>query len=230
MRLVLAGTRSFGAAALDAILADGHDVALVVAPEDDRLHDRAWTHRLPLSTGMHADAIRKLDTDVIIGAHSHAFVGRQSRAATRLGAFGYHPSLLPLHRGKDAVRWTIRDRDRIAGGTCYWFNDTVDGGPVAAQDWCHVRPGWNAIDLWSNELFPMGLRLIREVLDQLKNGLVVAVPQDESLATVEPSFAAPRLHRPELPAIGPGPEGFDFVASREDPRLAGRHAPTVIAE
>lgn len=217
MRVAIAGTRSFGVAVLDAALKDGHDVACIFAPVDDKLHDYAvWNKRIPANITVTPEVLAHNDVDVLIGAHSHSYVGRKSRAATRLGAFGYHPSLLPVHRGKDAVRWTVRDRDRIAGGTTYWFNDTVDGGPIAAQDWCHVRPEWKASDLWAEALFPMGVQLIRDTLDNLGQGVIVAIPQDESLATVEPSFDAPRLFRPELPAIGSGPEGFRTVGSRQD--------------
>jgi len=31
--------------------------------------------------------------------------------------------------GRDAVEWTIRMKDPIAGGSMFWLNDTVDGGP-----------------------------------------------------------------------------------------------------
>jgi methionyl-tRNA formyltransferase len=40
--------------------------------------------------------------DLIIAAHSHDFIGRPHAAQGKLGAIGYHPSLLPLHRGRDA--------------------------------------------------------------------------------------------------------------------------------
>ena len=48
-------------------------------------------------------------------AHSHDFIGRKTRALSRLGALGYHPSLLPLHRGRDAIRWAVHMRVRCLG-------------------------------------------------------------------------------------------------------------------
>jgi len=73
--------------------------------------------------------------DLILYAHSHDFIGAATRGKTRLGAMGYHPSLLPLHRGRDAVCWTLRMGDKVAGGSVYWLTDVVDGGPIAAQGW-----------------------------------------------------------------------------------------------
>ena len=101
-----------------------------------------------------------------MAAHSHDFISRAVRNRLSIGAIGYHPSLLPLHRGRDAVRWTIRMGDRIAGGTVFWLSDTVDGGPVAIQDWCFVRPEDTAQSLWRRELFPMGVRLLSRVVDE----------------------------------------------------------------
>ena len=72
------------------------------------------------------------------------------------------------------------DHDRVAGGTVYWLDDLVDGGPIAAQDWCFVRPDDTPSTLWRRELFPMGLRLIDQVLGDL--ALYEAMAQQDSAA------------------------------------------------
>lgn len=208
MRLYLCGQRSFGAAALQLLLREGHEVAGVSAPakSDDGREDRLWGMAgdldLPRMPAGELSAYNVPDgLDVIVCAHSYDFVGRKTRLRTKLGAIGYHPSILPLHRGRDAVRWTIRMGDRITGGSVYWLSDTVDGGPIAAQKFCLVRPGMTASDLWREELFPIGIELLGKVLRDLSSGTVVAVPQDEELATWEPSFGRPPLHRPDLPML-----------------------------
>jgi hypothetical protein len=66
----------------------------------------------------------------------------------------------------------------------------------------------------------MGIRLLRETLADLQRGWLIQLPQDPRFATVEPSIEPIRLHRPELPAIGAGPEGFELIASAEHPLLA----------
>jgi len=78
----------------------------------------------------------------------------------------------------------------------YWLNDTVDGGPVCRQDYCFVRPEDTASTLWRDNLFPMGLRLLRAAVDEIASGTITRVEQDHTLATWEPSITgAPRLHR-----------------------------------
>jgi methionyl-tRNA formyltransferase len=212
LRVFLCGQSYFGQEVLRLLLGRA-DVSIVgvSAPvetlrgDPDRLWRLAGLHELPrqVAGSLRADSLPR-DTDLLIAAHSHDFVGRKTRRALRVGAIGYHPSLLPLHRGRDAIRWAIRDRDRVTGGTVFWLNDTVDGGPIAARDWCFIRPGDTAESLWRRELQPTGLRLMGKTLDDIASGTLVRIPQDHRLATWEPSFDAPPLFRPELPELGCG--------------------------
>ncbi len=205
MRLYLCGQRSFGAEALRALREDGHDILGVSSPAGpDRLTALAAAYGLRWfpSGALTAEAL-PATTQLIVAAHSHDFIGRRTRARAEYGAIGYHPSLLPRHRGRDAVRWTIHLGDPVAGGTVYWLSENVDAGPLAAQEWCWVRRGWTASDLWREALFPMGLRLLRQVVADVADGRCVAVPQDEELATWEPSWERPPLRRPELAALPP---------------------------
>lgn len=207
MKYCVTGSRSFGVAAYRA-LRDAHGLpAAVFAPAGDALHTFAALDGIPVLSPdrLRADQV-PADCDLLVCAHSHYYVSTPARHRFRLGAIGYHPSLLPLHRGRDAVRWTIRMNDRITGGTVYWLNDTVDGGPIALQQFVHVYPGENASQLWRRALFPMGVRMLLDVFEDVKAGRIVRVPQDPALATWEPSMTgAPPLFRPELIALGAGP-------------------------
>jgi methionyl-tRNA formyltransferase len=128
-------------------------------------------------------------TDLIVSAHSHARVSSEALATSRLGGIGFHPSLLPRHRGMAAVEWTIKEGDPIAGGTIYHLADQMDAGAIAAQDWCFVRRGETARELWERALAPMGLRLLEQVIRHVQStGTLPARPQDEQFAT-----RAPRL-------------------------------------
>ena len=216
MRVILAGSRSFGLATYRMLLQEGHQVVGVWSPEDmDDALTRSAVDRWVPSIERHPIPVRRLEADLFVAAHSHDFISREARAATRLGGIGYHPSLLPRHRGRDAVRWTIHVGDPIAGGSVYWLTDNVDGGPIAAQQHCFVRPGDDATALWRRELFPMGIMLLRDVLRDLTEPMpvMVEIPQDEACATWEPSWERPPLHRPDLPQLG-AIDGFRHVTTR----------------
>jgi len=130
------------------------------------------------------------NTDLIVTAHSHARVTRGALAAAKLGGIGYHPSLLPRHRGKAAVEWTIKEGDPIAGGTIYHLADRMDAGAIAAQEWCFVRKGETARELWERALAPLGLKLLADVIDYVKvHKALPAKIQDEQFATSAPSLS-----------------------------------------
>jgi methionyl-tRNA formyltransferase len=224
VRIYLCGQKAFGAAVLSQLYADGHTVLGVSSPpfssrsatNGDRFEDRMRRHAalrdIPWRPAgeLRAEHIAGLDVDVIVCAHSHDFLGRPTREASRLGAIGYHPSLLPLHRGRDAVRWTVHQRERVTGGSVYWLDQNVDGGPIAAQQHVFVRPEDTAETLWRKQLMPLGVRLLCNVVRDLQAGRIVRVPQNESLATWEPSWSRPPIFRPELPRLGVYPEGFEL--------------------
>jgi methionyl-tRNA formyltransferase len=195
MKITLVGSRYFGRAVLDLLLKEpGLEIARVAVPSaDDRLAEGAraagidvYVHEDPHIVPLEAIAP---GTDLIVTAHSHARVAHDAVASARLGGIGYHPSLLPRHRGMAAVEWTVKEGDPIAGGTIYHLADKLDAGPIAAQDWVFVKKGESARELWERALAPLGLRLLLEVVRHARDeGELPATPQDEQFAT-----RAPRL-------------------------------------
>jgi methionyl-tRNA formyltransferase len=193
MRITLVGSRHFGVTTLNMLRQHGVDVVrVVVADADDRL--AAAAREGGIEFVVQADpklvAAREIAprTDLIVTAHSHARISREALAAATLGGIGYHPSLLPRHRGIAAVEWTIREGDPIAGGTVYHLADRMDAGAIAAQEWCFVKKGETARELWERQLAPLGLKLLGEVVDYAKaHKRLPSKPQDEQFATRAPT-------------------------------------------
>ena len=192
MKVTLVGSRYFGALVFEALRKDGVGFARVVVPAaDDRLAQAAKGAGVPLHVlenpkQVPGDAIPE-GTDLIVAAHTHARVSNEALARSRLGGIGYHPSLLPRHRGIAAVEWTIMEGDAIAGGSVYHLADGWDAGAVAAQDWCFVAKGETARELWERALAPMGLALLtRVVRHAAQHGELPAIPQDPRFATKAP--------------------------------------------
>ena len=192
MKLTLVGSRYFGATVFDTLVSDGVDIVQVVAPAaDDRLALAAQAkdvrvHVLANPRIVPGDAIPD-GTDLIVAAHTHARVSDEALARSRLRGIGYHPSLLPRHRGIAAVEWTILEGDAIAGGSVYHLAAGWDAGAIAAQDWCFVAKGETARELWERALAPLGLALLtRVVRHAAEHGELPAHPQDERFATKAP--------------------------------------------
>ena len=195
MRITLVGSRHFGVTTLNMLREHGVDVVrVVVADADDRLAAAARSAGIEAVVQADPRLVVASEiaprTDLIVTAHSHARVSKGALAAARLGGIGYHPSLLPRHRGMAAVEWTIKEGDPIAGGTVYHLAERMDAGAIAAQDWCFVKKGETARVLWERALAPLGQRLLAEVIDFAKaHGTLPAKPQDEQFATKAPSLA-----------------------------------------
>jgi methionyl-tRNA formyltransferase len=192
MNITLVGSRYFGATVFDALRAHGVTIVQVVAPAaDDRLARAADEAGVPVHVLANprivpGDAIPD-GTDLIIAAHTHARVSDEALERSRLRGVGYHPSLLPRHRGIAAVEWTILSGDPIAGGTVYHLAEGWDRGAIAAQDWCFVTRGETARELWERALAPMGLDLLKRVVRHAAtHGALPARPQDERFATKAP--------------------------------------------
>lgn len=196
MRVMIVGQKWLAAEALKLCLSLEHIVIKVAAPAaDDRLILAAIDADVhAVTVGSRLEAYHVLDgTDLIIAAHAHCYITDEARKKARLGAIGYHPSLLPLHRGRDAIAWAIRMHEPVTGGSVYWMDERADAGPVIAQDWCFIQPGDTEASLWRRELGPMGVRLLKLSLERIARGCAASHSQDEALATWEPSFARRRL-------------------------------------
>ncbi len=195
MRITLVGSRHFGVTTLQMLRQHGVDVVrVVVADAEDRLAAAARESGIEVAVQANPKLVVASEiapaTDLIVTAHSHARISKEALAAARLGGIGYHPSLLPRHRGIAAVEWTIRAKDPIAGGTVYHLADRMDAGAIAAQDWCFVGKDETARQLWERALAPMGQKLLAEVIAHAKkHGALPTRPQDEQVATNAPALA-----------------------------------------
>jgi methionyl-tRNA formyltransferase len=193
MRITLVGSRHFGVTTLNMLRQRGVDIVrVVVADGEDRLAAAARAAGIEVVVQANPRLVTAAEipdgTDLIVTAHSHARIGSEALAKARLGGIGYHPSLLPRHRGIAAVEWTIREGDPIAGGSVYHLADRMDAGAIAAQEWCFVKKGESARELWERALAPLGLKLLGEVIDYAEtHKSLPAKPQDEQFATLAPN-------------------------------------------
>jgi methionyl-tRNA formyltransferase len=103
------------------------------------------------------------------------------------GAIGYHPSLLPRHRGPDPYFWTIWSGDREAGVSIMRVDAGVDTGRVLAQRVLEPPAGITGGQL-AELLDPVGLELLLDVAARwAREGPLEGREQDTSLATAAPA-------------------------------------------
>ncbi len=75
--------------------------------------------------------IKELGADLVVLA---GFMRILTKVFTRnLKAINIHPSLLPLYKGKDALRRSFEGDEKLAGVTTHFVSDELDGGEIIMQ-------------------------------------------------------------------------------------------------
>lgn len=146
------------------------EVVTVSPPnETDRLVRLAVANLIPITVHNKTLTANQVPTgvDIILTAHAYCFVEKQARDKARLGAVGYHPSLLPKYKGKHAVKLAFDNGDKIVGGSLYQLDDGWDTGQVLLQQSVMVNDGDTLTSLWQSKLAPLGVRLFKEYLGGL---------------------------------------------------------------
>jgi phosphoribosylaminoimidazolecarboxamide formyltransferase/IMP cyclohydrolase len=111
--------------ALDWASEQGIDTALVPGGDDNAL----------------ADVLLGAAADIVVLAGYMRIVGPRMLEAFRGRIVNTHPSLLPAFPGAHAVRDALATGVRVSGVTIHLVDETLDGGPIVAQEAVPVLPG-----------------------------------------------------------------------------------------
>lgn len=207
LKIFISGQKYFGEQILDLCLKKNMDVVGVCCPIDDKYIRRlASLNNIPIiPSGMLNGDTFPEGVDLGISAHSFDYVGKRTRYKPKLGWIGYHPSLLPLHRGRSSIQWAIKMKEPITGGTVFWLNSGIDRGDIAYQDFVFINPKYLSMklsvaakQLWRDKLQPLGVDLISKAIDDISIGTIIKKPQDSSLSTFEPSMDVKDIYKPDL--------------------------------
>ena len=107
------------------------------------------------------------------------------------GVYGMHPTLLPRHRGRAPIPWTILAGLARTGVTLFEITDpTADSGPIVAQVEVPVAPDETATTLY-DKLSRAHVELVREAVPLLAAGTAERIPQDERRASTWPKRTPP---------------------------------------
>jgi methionyl-tRNA formyltransferase len=206
MNIFISGQKYFGEQILRLCINKGFKVIGVCCPVGDNYIGKlATTFEIPIIPAGLLNGDNFPDgVDLGITAHSFDYVGKRTRYKPKYGWIGYHPSLLPRHRGRSSIEWVIRMHEPITGGTVFWLNSGIDRGDIAYQDWCFVdpklfnmRPKEAASILWKSELQKIGLNLISTAICDIKNGKIIKKKQDDKYSTWEPATDVNDIYRPD---------------------------------
>jgi len=186
MRVVFAGTPDFAAAALQALLAAGHNVSLVLT-QPDRPAGRGMAlqaspvKQLSLKHGLSLHQPPSLKSeearqpiiearpDVMVVAAYGLILPQAALDIPRLGCLNIHASLLPRWRGAAPIQRAILAGDAETGVTIMRMEAGLDTGPMLHKESLPIADTDTAGSL-HDRLAEMGARLIVEALARLERG------------------------------------------------------------
>lgn len=179
MRIVLYGHGHYSAVVLERLLRPDREISVQ--------YDADATPAFVRTVRAYGLEVGRVPVDLVVAAGYRRYIDIERIAHTRYGGIGYHPSLLPLHRGRDAVKWAIHMGDRVTGGTVYRLTEDIDGGPIYEQRHVFIRPTDTARSLWDRDLAPLGIELLERTIDRIASG-AQPVPQADLPGSWEPGF------------------------------------------
>ena len=203
LRLIFAGSGSFGAAVLESLQASNHTLCTVLS-QPDRPAGRGLRLRLTpvaeIAQAAHLPLLRPdaLDASVLDELASHqadalvvADFGRLiPEPWLRLcpgGSLNIHASLLPRWRGAAPVARAIEAGDSVGGCTIMLMNAGLDTGDILAQESISFAPDETTASAQAR-LAPLGADLLLQYLSDFDPEHPARQPQDETQACHAPSL------------------------------------------
>ena len=229
MRVVFAGTPPFAARALEAIVAAGHEVALVLTQPDrpagrgmhlspSAVAQSAASYGLPidkpasLKDPQAQRRLRELAPEVLVVAAYGLLLPQAVLDIPPRGCLNIHASLLPRWRGAAPIQRALLAGDEATGICIMQMEAGLDTGPVLLERRTPIGPRDTTGSLLER-LASLGAELAVQALAELDS--LQPRPQDDASATYAPkitkadaridwSRAAAQIDR-QVRALNPAP-------------------------
>ncbi len=200
-RVVFVGAVHEAVPALDALLADARVevVAVVTGPEATGAAPSGAVDLAPQVAGTDVPLVRTTDIndpalvarlaalrpDLLVVAGWTRLLGEPLLAVPRRGCVGFHASMLPRHRGRAPVNWSILLGEAETGNTMMLLNAGVDTGAIVDQEPVPIGPDDTCGTVYER-VGEAGARMLVRQLPGLLAGTAPRIPQDPDAGDLMP--------------------------------------------
>ncbi len=209
LRIVYMGTPDFAVESLKALVEGGYNVVGVVTMPDKPIGRHGSVLQaspvkqyamekglkvlqpVKLKDEIFVDELRSLNADLQIVV-AFRMLPEVVWNMPRLGTFNLHASLLPQYRGAAPINWAVINGDTETGITTFFLQHEIDTGRVIQQVKVPISDTDNVGDV-HDRLMMLGGQLVVETVDNIINGTVTSVEQDDMLANGEELRPAPKI-------------------------------------
>jgi methionyl-tRNA formyltransferase len=196
MKIIFMGTPDFAVRILDEINKNFEVVLVVTQPDTYNYRKKkyeyspvksyALEHNLeifqPESIKKEADYILGLDVDLIVTAAYGQFVPKKILDHPKYRAINVHGSILPKYRGGAPIQRAIINGDAETGITIMYMDRRMDAGDILRIEKIPILDE-DTQDTMFEKLSILGSKMIVDVINDLRMGKIIPIPQDESKAT-----------------------------------------------
>lgn len=120
-------------------------------------------------------ALKALSPDVCVVVAYGKLLPKSVLECAKFGFLNVHFSLLPAYRGAAPIQWALINGETQTGVTLFWLDEGMDTGPLFLQRSLSV--GSADANALRNKLVELGVEMLGEAIDLLKQGKKSATPQ-----------------------------------------------------
>ena len=196
MKLIFMGTPDFSVGTLEALIAAGHEITLVVSQPDKpkgRGHELAPTpvKETALKHGLKVfqpkrlrdpETVKTLEetpADAIVVIAFGQIVPASILHMKKYGCINVHGSLLPKYRGAAPIQWAVIDGEMESGVTIMQMDEGLDTGDMLLKGSVVLDEKETSGSLF-DKLSALGASLCVEALEKLEKGELTPEKQGES--------------------------------------------------
>lgn len=189
MKIVYMGTPDFAVGPLEALIAAGHEIVLVVTQPDKPkgrgkemqmtpVKECAMKYNIPVFQPVkikEKEEVEKLKTyeaDAYVVAAFGQILSQEILDIPRLGCFNIHASLLPKYRGAAPIQWAIINGEKETGVTIMRMDAGLDTGDMVSKVVVPIEDTETGESLF-DKLCAQGAKLIVDTLPRIADGTAV---------------------------------------------------------
>ncbi len=193
MRIIYIGTPEYACIPLEKLIADGHEICLVITQPDkpkgrgnkmqkSPVKEKAEALGIPVLSPQKIrndeealKAVKDVEADFGVVFSYGQILPKELLDAPKFGCINIHASLLPKYRGAAPIQRAVLDGEEETGVTLMHMDEGLDTGDMYACAKTKIDHKTSA-ELFT-ELSLMGAELLSESLGKIAEGSLKAVPQ-----------------------------------------------------
>lgn len=196
MKLIFMGTPDFAVNTLEAVIAAGHEVALVVTQPDkakgrgkkvvySAVKEAALKYSLPVDQpekvrdDAFVEKLKAISPDVIVVVAYGQILPESILNIPKFGCVNVHASLLPAYRGAAPIQWAVIDGLDKTGATTMYMDKGLDTGDIIDRKVIDIADDETGGSLF-DKLAVLGGEIITETLGKIENGTAMRIKQDDA--------------------------------------------------